>query len=227
LANTRSLPRQAGFTVAELLVAIGIISIILVPATLAITHFYGATIVNSAQARLAVESGNLLRSVVEELRTSSGIRANNTIADANAPIGGWTTSNASLVLIISTPVTDTSNNYVIDPLTGDPYQNELVYFANNGVLYKRYLANASATGNRYKTSCPLNLSTASCPPDVVLTEHFEDMNFIFYDQDDAETTVLDNARSIKLLLDMEQQTFGQTITFSNSIRITLRNSNTL
>jgi prepilin-type N-terminal cleavage/methylation domain-containing protein len=222
LANTNH--RQAGFTIAELLVAIGIVGLLMVPATMVMISFYGATIRNSTEARLAVESQNILRSMVEELRTSSGVRASNTITDTNAPAGGWTTSNASLVLIISTPVTDTNNNYVIDSLTGDPYQNELIYFVNNSVLYKRYLANTSATGNRYKTSCPVASATASCPADVQLSDHFKAMSFEFYDQDDNITTTLSAARSIKLLLDMEQKTFGQTITFSNNIRVTMRNS---
>ncbi len=220
-ANTK---RQAGLTVAELVVAIVIIGLLVVPATVLLINFYGETIKNSVQAKLAVESEAVLNAVVEELRVSSGVRDSNTITDPNAPTGGWTTSNSSLVLIISTPVTDNSNNFIIDTDTGAPYQNELVYFSSNGKFYKRYLANPNATGNRYKTSCPVTSATASCPADVLLSDHFKTMSFVFYDQDDAVTTTLANARSIKLMLQMEQQSFGRTINFTNNIRITLRNS---
>jgi hypothetical protein len=152
------------------------------------------------------------------------VRATNANTDPNAPAGGWTTSNASLVLIIATPVIDTTNNFVINPSTGEPYQNEIVYFANGNTLYKRYLADINAPGNRFKTSCPAALATAACPADVKLSNAFKTMNFTFYDQDDAQTTDLSAARSINMTIHMEHKTFGDTLTFTNNIRITLRNS---
>lgn len=215
---------QQGTTVAELVIATAVIGLLIVPALMVMIYFYGGTLRNNTQARLAVESQNILRTIVEELRTSSGVRGNNTINDPNAPAGGWTTSNENLVLIISTPVLDNSNNFVINSLTGDPYQNEIVYFATDGKLYKRFLANASAPNNRFKTSCPANLATATCPEDVLLSSNFKDMSFVFYDQDDAETTTLTNARSILMTIQMERQMFGQIVDFENKIRITLRNS---
>lgn len=218
------LKNQSGMTVMELLVVIGVISLIIVPITYFIIYFYGGVLKNSVRASLAVESNSLLHSVVEELRVSSGVRSTNTIVDPNAPAGGWTTSEASLVLIVSTPVLDTNNEYVINSSTGEPYNNELVYYVTGNTLYKRYLADTAAAGNRYKTSCPAGLASASCPPDVMLSKHFENMNFTFYDQDDNETTVLTDARSINLLLNMERTAFGETITFQNDLRITMRNS---
>jgi prepilin-type N-terminal cleavage/methylation domain-containing protein len=220
----KHLARQQGMTIIELLVVIAVISILIVPATYFIIYFYGGVLKNSIRANLAIESSSLLRSVVEELRVSSGVRSANTIADANAPAGGWTTSNSSLVLIVATPVLDNSNNYVIDSSTGDPYNNEIVYFVTGNTLYKRYLADTAATGNRYKTSCPTALASAGCPPDIILSNHFQDMSFVFYDQDDAVTTTLTSARSMKLVLDMQRQAFGETIGFQNDIRITMRNS---
>ncbi len=221
LGNIR---RQAGVTLIEILIAVTIMGILLAPAVTVTVYFYGNTLKSNLQSKLAVESQNILRSMVEELRVGSGVRSNNTINDSNAPAGGWTTSNASLVLIIATPALDTSNNFIVDSSTGDPYQNEIIYFAQSGVLYKRLLANSGATGNRFKTSCPASLATATCPADVALSDHFKDMNFVFYDQDDAVTVTLTAARSIKLQIQMEQKTYGYTISFENNIRITLRNS---
>lgn len=218
-----SIKNQHGFTIVEALIAV-VVSAILVATLLTVTFsFYGNSVRSSTQARLAVESENILRSIVEELRISSGVRAANTISDPNAPSGGWTTSNASLVLIISTPVFDSSNNFVIDPATGDPYQNEIVYYAANNTLYKRYLANASAPGNMFKTSCPAALATATCPADVALSNHFKDMTFVFYDENNAVTNTLSAARSVKMTIDMEQNAFGNIITFTNNIRMTMRN----
>jgi prepilin-type N-terminal cleavage/methylation domain-containing protein len=213
-----------GFTIVELVIAV-VVAGILITTLLTVTFsFYGNSIRNSTQARLAVESQNILRTIVEELRVSSGVRDTNTITDPNGPAGGWTTSNASLVLIISTPVMDSSNKFVINTATGDPYQNEIVYYATNKTLYKRYLANAAAPGNQFKTSCPIALATDTCPADVILSRRFKDMRFVFYDQDDAVTTTLVDARSVKMTIDMIQDAFGQTVEFTNNIRMTMRNS---
>jgi type II secretory pathway pseudopilin PulG len=215
---------SGGFTIIEVLIAL-VVATIMVATLLTVTFsFYGNSIRNSTQARLAVESQNILRTIVEELRVSSGIRDSNTITDPNGPGGGWTTSEASLVLIISTPVMDSSNNFVVDPNTGNPYQNEIIYYATNNTLYKRYLADSAAPGNQFKTSCPPALATDTCPADVVLSKRFKDMTFVFYDQDDAVTTTLTSARSVKMTIDMEQDAFGQTVGFTNNIRMTMRNS---
>lgn len=210
-------------TIVELLVAISLLALLIVPITMVVTGFYGDTIKNSIQSRLAVESQNILRSIVEELRVSSGVRDSNTIVDSNAPPGGWTTSNDSLVLIIATPAMDTGGAFIIDTATGAPYQNEIVYFAQDGVLYKRLLASPSAVGNRFKTSCPSSLASASCPADVQLSDHFKDMTFVFYDQDDVVTTAFASVRSIYMTIQLERQSFGRLVEFENNIRITMRN----
>lgn len=214
---------QGGVTIVELLVVIGIASVLLLSFMTVSIYMYGDTIRSSLYAQLATESETVLRSVVEELRQSSSIRTSNANPDANAPGGAWTTSNSNLILIISTPALDSSNNFIINPSTGYPYQNEIVYFASGSQLYKRYLANPSAIGNTRKTTCPQAASNSSCPADILMSNNFKTLDFVFYDQDDAITTTIPNARSIKLLLQMQRKTYGKTLTFDNTIRITMRN----
>lgn len=225
-ANTKKLLKlnDRGVTIAELLVVTAIAGLLVASSVTIMLFFYGDVLRGNIQSQLAVESQNILRSVVEELRVSSGVRSTNSNADANGPSGGWTTSNDDLILIISTPVLDSSNEFVINPITGSPYQNEIVYFADGKTLYKRYLANASAAGNTVKTSCPASAASPSCPPDVVMSSNFETMNFEFYDQDDNHTTNLSDARSIELTIEMSRKSFGKDIEFDNKIRITLRNT---
>jgi type II secretory pathway pseudopilin PulG len=215
---------QGGVTIVELLVVIGISSILLVSFMTVSVYMYGDTVRTSLYSQLATESQTVLRSVVEELRQSSSIRSSNANPDANAPSGAWTTSNSNLILIISTPALDSSNNFIIDTNTGYPYQNEIVYFASGNTLYKRFLANPSATGNTRQTTCPQSGSSSTCPPDIIMSTNFKTLNFIFYDQDDAVTTSIPNARSIKLFIQMERKTFGKTLQFDNNIRITIRNT---
>lgn len=187
-------------------------------------YVYGDTLRASTQAQLATESQTILRSVVEELRQSSSIRTNNSNPDANEPAAGWTTSNNDLILIISTPALNSDNDFIVNTDTGNPYQNEIIYFADGNNLYKRTLANASATGNTEKTSCPSAQVTASCPADILMSTHFDDMNFTFYDQDNAVTNDIPSARSIQLNIQMERQSYGKALTFDNNIRITIRNT---
>lgn len=217
---------QAGVTIVELLVVIGICSVLLLSFMTVSVYMYGDTIRSSLYAQLATESETVLRSVVEELRQSSAIHTSNANPDANAPGGAWTTSNSSLILIISTPALDAGNNFIVNPTTGYPYENEIVYFATGNKLYKRYLANPAAAGNIRKTTCPQASSSASCPADVLMSSNFKTLNFVFYDQDDNVTTTISSARSIKLLLKMQRTTYGKTLTFDNTIRITMRNLST-
>lgn len=167
--------------------------------------------------------------MVEELRVSSGVHT--TSKPDTYVLGGgtnWSTSNSNLVLIIATPATDASNNVIYDTTAGQPYLNEFVYFADGGNLYRRHLADNSAPGNKYKTSCPVANSSASCPADALLTNHFQSMTFIFYDQDNIiipeSTGDISRARSIELTINMEYRTFGQPVKYTNSIRMTLRNN---
>lgn len=216
--------RQSGYTLVELMITL-IVTGIMVGALLVVTFsFFGNTIRNNNEARLAVESQNILRSIVEELRVSSGIRDTNANPDPNTPPGGWTTSNAALVLILATPALDGNNDFVHSPVTGQAYLNEIVYYAQGSRLYKRYLipSGSDADGNRFRTSCPTLSST--CAQDVLLSEHFKSLDFTFYDQNNSITTTLTDARSIILNISMEEKAYGNNVTYNNAIRMTLRNN---
>ncbi len=177
---------------------------------------------NSRSTELTVTSQNLLRSTVEELRYGAGVRQTNTVSDPNMP-GGWNTSNTNFVIIIAVPAVDASGQYIINPDTGNPYNNELVYYRQQTRLYKRTLANTAALANKARTSCPPASATETCPSDRLLTEHGKSFTFTLYDQDDNPTTTATSARSIRINLGLERDTFGTPITFDNSIRVTLRN----
>lgn len=215
---------QAGFTLPEILVTVTTVGLLVGPVIVGTFFFYSSMIVSGQQTQLAVESQSILHATVEELRVGSGVRDTNMVPDAHAPPEGWTTSNDNLVLIIATPAMDASDEYIINSLTGEAYQNEIIYYATDNTLYKRFLAHPDATGNKRLSTCPAASTTPACPADVVLSENFKTMNFVFYDQDNLETIDLNTARSIKLLISMERRDFGRTITYDNNIRITIRNS---
>lgn len=196
----------------------------MIPLSALTIDYFGKMIARSTEAQLATESQILLRSFVEELRTASSVKDSTSISDPNEPVSGWSTSNENLILIISTPALNASKQFIYDPLTSKPYQNEYVYFAEGNRLYKRILAHPNATANSAQTTCPAAISTASCPHDRVLTENFKAMSFVLYDQDDAVTSTIALTRSLVVNVSMEKPAYERKIKFNNSMRMTMRNT---
>ncbi|HET9850162.1 MAG TPA: hypothetical protein VFP35_00835 [Candidatus Saccharimonadales bacterium] len=215
---------SSGFTIVELMVITAVTAILAVSFLSALTNYYLVIARNNASIDLTVGSQNLLRTTVEALRVGGGVRQTNTITDPNAPAGGWTTSNSNFVIVIASPALDSSRNYIIDPSTGNPYMNELVYYKNGSSLMQRSLSNPNATGDTLKTSCPAALASASCPADKDLADYVNSMVFTLYDQDAALTTDPAQAKSIDISLTMQRDSLGAPIKLTNDIRVTLRNN---
>lgn len=215
--------KSGGFTIVELTVVIVVTSILLLAFLGIFTNYFVIISKNNAHMDMTVSSQNLLRSTVDTIRVGGGVRQSNSITDANAPSGGWNTSNTDFVIIIASPALDASRNYIIDSSTGSPYMNELVYYKSGSTLLQRALAHPDASGNSLKTSCPASQATPTCPEDKTLAEYVKTMVFTLYDQDNNPTTDPLLAQSVKIDLGMERTSFGSTFSLDNSIRVTLRN----
>ena len=214
---------QSGFTLVELTVAVTVMAIIGVVFLGLVANYFVVISRNNELANMTVDSQNLLRTTVENIRFGNGVSQSNLISDPNAPSGGWSTSNSSFVIVLEVPAETTSRSYIIDPDTGSPYMNELVYYKNGSTLMERQLANPSATGNNMTTTCPASLATASCPADIQLAQYVNSMTFTLYDQDAAVTTTPSDARSIYITLNMRRNDPGAPINLTTSTRVTLRN----
>jgi prepilin-type N-terminal cleavage/methylation domain-containing protein len=223
LAATKKSLDEKGFTLIELVIGVGIMGIIAVTLLGTLTYYFANMTRNNHFIEMTVNSQNFLRVTVEELRYGAGVRQSNTVTDAHEPSGGWDTSNDSFVIIIAVPAIDSDREYIIDPLTGYPYNNELVYFRQGDLLYKRTLANPDASGNTLTTSCPAASANASCPADKLLLEDLDEIEFTLYDQDNTQTTNALLARSVKIDLTLTRDSFGQPQSLDNTIRTTLRN----
>jgi len=218
-----SVPLQTGFTLVELMISVTILGIIGV-VFLGLTANYFVTITrNNELAEMTINSQNLLRTTVENIRLGDGVRQTNQISDPNAPSGGWNTSNSSFVIVIAVPALNSSHSYIIDSGTGSPYMNELVYYKNGTDLMERILANPSASGNTFRTTCPSNLATSSCPADTHLANYVSAMTFTLYDQDAAQTSDPALARSVKINLTMQRNAPGEPLNLYTSTQVTLRN----
>lgn len=223
MGNINSTQSDKGFTITELIVAMTAGTIVAM-VILSITLFFFADIMRiDAETRLLSEAQTALNRVVEDMRTGSEILVSNTLADSNEPTGGWTTSNSDLVLIVSTPSVDSTNNFIFDSDSGNPFQDEFIYFTDGNNLYKRILANPTAPDNTSRTTCPPAIATSACPSDKLMTSNFDDMTFDFFDQDNNPTADPTLARSAQINIFMRVESFGQTIEAENSIRMSLRN----
>lgn len=214
---------QAGFTLVEVTVVVSVLAIVAVVFLGMTTSYFVVINRNNQLMQMTVDSQNLLRTTVENIRFGDGVRQTNQIADANAPAGGWNTSNTAFVIVIAIPALDSAHAYIIDPSTGSPYMNELVYYKQGGTLMERKLANPGATGNNLRTTCPVNLATSSCTADPKLADYVNSMIFTLYDQDGAQTASTTLARSVKINLTMQRNAPGQPLNLATDIRVTLRN----
>lgn len=214
---------QSGLSLLEVLLAMAIASV-LATVFLTVSLNYVATIMtNKASAELAIESNFALQNMVEDIRLADGVAATNTITDANAPVGGWVTSEASNVLILNSPATTVDNDVIYDPSTGLPYRNQTIYFISGGKLYKRILKNTDAAGNRAVTTCPAAAMTSTCPSDRQYSSFMQDINFSYFDTDNVVTADPASARSVRLTAILSRKAYGKTITSSNTIQATQRN----
>jgi len=214
---------QTGFTLVELVVVITVIGIVGVVFLGLVANYFVIITRNSELTNMNVDSQNLLRSTVENIRFGDGVRQSNQIYDPNAPSGGWNTSNSNFVIIIAVPAETAAHSYIIDPNTGSPYMNELVYYKNGSDLLERQLANPSASGNSLVTTCPASSSSASCPADIHLASYVNSMTFTLYDQNGATTSTPSLGRSVYITLNMQRNAPGAPLNLTTTTRVTLRN----
>jgi len=214
---------EQGFTIVELTIVISVTSVIAVVFLYVVSNYFVTITRSNELADMTINSQNLLRTTVENIRFGNGVETTNTISDPNAPSGGWNTSNTSFVIVIPVPAVDSSKNWIIDPNTGSPYMNELVYYKSGTTLYERVLANPNATGDTLSTSCPANLATSSCRADPQLATFVSSMSFTLYDQDNNQTTDPTVARSVYITLTMQRNAPISPLSLSTNIRVTLRN----
>jgi type II secretory pathway pseudopilin PulG len=220
LGNTK----QKGFTIVELTLAFTAGMVISLMVTAFTFALYSDTVKAQTETAMLMDSQILLRRVAEDVRYSSTILPTNNLPDAYQP-AGWNTDNENHILILSAPAQDSDRNFVINEETGSPYQNEIILYSSGDKLYRRTIANPDVADNRISSTCPE--SSANCRNDPILSEQFKDMTFIFFDQNGSqinqESGNITDARSIEIIIDLEDRKFGETISVDNRVRMTLRN----
>lgn len=215
--------KQTGFTITELMVSLSVAAILTVVMLTITIYFYADILRQQAIAELAIESQSVLRRLVDDIRTADAIHDTNVITDANAPVGGWQTSDPNNVMIIASPAYDSNRQIIYNPLDNLPYENEIIYYGSGNTIARRTLQQPDATGNTAVTTCPPASATPTCPADTTLSKYLDNLVFGFYDINNDSTPTASQARSVSITLNLKRRIYGRDVVFSNTIRTTLRN----
>jgi Tfp pilus assembly protein PilW len=217
--------QQGAYTLVELVVAMtvsGLLIIVIIGFMLNSLTRYGiadarADLINDAQAALDVTTN--------DVRLSANADLNNRWLDNNAPSSptnnfSWQ-SNAN-TLILATAAQNSSGDVLFsDASKYISHKNNIIYFVNNRILYKRTLA-TSATGNTAKTTCPASSATTACPADKILVRNVDTFTVKYYN-DKNEEVAPDAARSVELYIKLVVVRYPNTVFAEYRTRMVFRN----
>lgn len=216
---------NAGFTLVEGLVVLVVTTIMV----LVITNFMLQNILQTALATtrdtIITEVEQSLDLAARDVRLSANADENNRWPDANSPGGsgnqyGWQSNGTTLVL--ATAAEDTGGNIIFsDPHNYITQKNNIVYFAQDGTLYKRVIA-APVSGNGSATTCPAASASSSCPADKELLHNVTDFDITYLNGQNQSVSPTD-ARSIEMHVTVSKKVFGQTVSTDYTTRMVFRN----
>lgn len=217
---------QYGYTLVELIVATAIMSLLII----GIMTFLVDTMVNNsvrtAKADLLREAQLALDVMVKDIRLSSHAVEFNSVPDENSPDAvatggiGWASDAGTLVL--DTAAEDADGDIIFANETNFiSEKNNIIYYVEDGTLYKRTLAN-EVDDNAAVTSCPPEEASTSCPADRLSIKNVQSLVFKYYDGENNETDP-PNARSVEILLNLHTVKYGRDVDVTYSTRTVFRN----
>ncbi|MEX0934255.1 MAG: type II secretion system protein [Candidatus Saccharimonadales bacterium] len=216
---------SSGITLVEIIVATAVTGILIAVIMSFFSDKMVANATASARSRLLMDAQLSLDVINRDIKHSARVDEINRWADAHAPDSpgddfSWE-SNAE-VLILASPAVDSNNNFIYqDSFAYITYKNNLIYFVENGNLYKRILA-AEVEGNAVATTCPEG--TSGCPTDTLLASNISDFSVLYYNANDEEVVPADeNARSVRVNLSISDTVYSRKIEAEFSIRSVFRN----
>ncbi|HVX47845.1 MAG TPA: hypothetical protein VHA05_00615 [Candidatus Saccharimonadales bacterium] len=214
-----------GFTLVEALVSLVVTTVVV----LVLTNFMLGGIQQSSIAlsrdNMTKETEQSLDLMTNDIRLSANADENNRWPDANSPGGstnqfGWQSNSTTLVL--ATAVKDKSGNIIFsDPANYITEKNNLVYFVQNGTLYKRVIADPVA-GNAAVTTCPAASASSSCPADTELLHNITAFS-ISYLNGQSQSVSPTDARAVEVHVTVTKDVFKQPVSADYTTRMVFRN----
>jgi hypothetical protein len=159
----------------------------------------------------------------QDVRLSANADENNRWPDSNAPGGnqyGWQSTASTLVL--ATAAQDNSRNVIFsDAKNYITQKNNVVYFVQDGTLYKRTIA-APVAGNSAVTTCPPASASSGCPADKELL-HDVTVFQVSYLNGQNQAVAPTDARSIQVHVTVSKSVFKKPVTADYTTRMVFRN----
>lgn len=215
---------RSGFTLVEAVIATAVVGLLAV----LILNFLTNTLVNSvyknARRDLLDETQLTLNEMNRDIRHASNVDDQNRWPDNNAPgapsdLYSWNSDDDTVIL--ASPAVDSNNEFIYqDPFAYITYKNNLIYFVENGTLYRRTLA-ADVNNNSARTTCPQDNAT-SCPEDSKLAEGVTNFHIDYFNAED-QAVAPSEARSIRVSLRLEREKYGRILDVEYKIRSVFRN----
>lgn len=226
MSKRRHLRDQSGYTLVELVIAAVVSGIILVGIMTFLVNSLVNNSVRSARADLLREAQLSLDVMVKDIRLSANVDEINRWMDVNSPNAeatsglGWKSDTDTLIL--ATAAEDTSRNILFQDATHYiTEKNNIIYYVDNGTLYKRTLA-APVAGNAAITSCPPAIADDDCPADRLSVANVSSLSFRYFDSNDNEVPPA-NARSVEATLGLRTEKFGREVDVTYTTRTVFRN----
>lgn len=218
------LHNEDGVTIIELLITVTIISIMSFVIMNFMVSWLQQYAITETRSALLTDAQEAIDQIVDAIRLSSSADENNRWPDSNAPNGSnqysWLSDSDTLVL--ATAVENTGGEIVFSDSSNYTSQKDnLIYFLQNGSLYRRVLA-APVANNKRTTSCPQASSSASCPSDWKLAANVSNFTVKYFNGDNQEVEPTE-ARSVELSLTLQKRRFSQLIQSVYKTRMVYRN----
>lgn len=216
---------ENGFTLVEALVSL----VVTTAVVLILTNFMLGGVQQSSIAlgrdNMTKETEQSLDLMTNDIRVSANADENNRWQDPNSPGGsgnqfGWQSNGTTLVL--ATAAKDKSGNVIFsDPANYITEKNNIVYFVQNGTLYKRVIADP-VTGNAAVSTCPAADANSSCPADTELLHNITAFSITYMNGQNQSVTPTD-ARAIQVHVTVTKDVFKQPVSADYTTRMVFRN----
>ncbi len=221
-----------GFSLIEVLVAISISGLMLLVLGNFLTNGIRSANQDYNQTVVLVNTKAAVESVARFVREAKSVEASNSQPDSHSPgapgnLYSWSgTAGSGATLILAIPSRDTNNNLIyIDGLHNSLYTDDVIFYLDSTThrLYKRVIANTSATGNKAKTTCPPASATAGCPADSVIVEDVANLTTSYLDGNGNSVSVPTGTEAVHYTVTESKLIGPRTYTSSYTTTATLRN----
>lgn len=228
MKTTRS---RAGITLVELVVSIGIASLLLLILLQVTASTYANWRREGTKTQLQTNTKIAVETVAQVIRAAKSVEAKNSQPDPNPPVAGdpysWTgVTGSGATLILAVPAKDANNDLIyIDGTHTSLYTNNVIFYLDpsSNILYRRTIANQTAPNNAAVTTCPPALSSPSCPSDSKVVEDVANLTTTYLDANGAVVNTPSGTEAVEYNLSQTRAIGSNTYQSNYGTTATLRN----